>query len=139
MTAAEMDSGRMDADLRFPLDLKTFFPELQVLKSVKIADKDTILLSGKHPSRPPIDMYFDSQTGLLVRVVRYEASPLGLNPTQIDYSDYRDIAGVKIPFHWTSAAPTGRFAVQITNAEPNAAIRDDVFAKPAPAAAASSQ
>jgi len=139
MSAAEVDAGRMDADLHFALDLKSFFNDLQVLKSVKIGDKDTIFLSGRRPSLPSVDMYFDSQTGLLVRAVRYEASALGLNPAQIDYSDYRDVGGVKIPFHWVWAAPTGRFAVQIATAEPNAAIRDDVFGKPGVSAAASPQ
>jgi hypothetical protein len=120
----------MDADLRFPLDLKTFFAELQVQKKATIGDKDTILLIGKRSGLPNVDMYFDAQTGLLTRIVRYEASALGLNPTQIDYSDYREVAGVKIPFHLTSAAPTGRFATQIASAEPNATISDDFFAKP---------
>src|SRR5262249_41988492 len=139
MTIGDVDAGRMDADLHFPLDLKTLFTDLQVEKTVKIGDKDTILLVGKRTVLPPVEMYLDTQTGLPVRMVRYEASALGLNPMQIDYSDYRDVAGVKIPFHWISGAPTGRFAIQITSAEPNATIRDDVFAKPTAPPAASSQ
>ena len=139
MTSGDVDAGRMDADLHFPLDLKTLFTDLQVEKTVKIGNKDTILLVGKRTALPSVEIYLDAQTGLPVRMVRYEASPLGLNPMQIDYSDYRDVAGVKIPFHWISAAPAGRFAIQITSAEPNAAIRDDVFAKPTAPAAASSQ
>jgi photosynthetic reaction center cytochrome c subunit len=131
MTAADVDASRMDADLHFPLDLKTLFTELQVEKTVKIGNKDTILLVGKRTGLPPVEMYLDAQTDLPARMVRYEVSALGLNPTQLDYSDYREVGAVKIPFHWVSAAPTGRFAIQITNAEPNAAIRDDVFAKPA--------
>jgi photosynthetic reaction center cytochrome c subunit len=132
MAAADVDAARMDADLHFALDLKTAFTELQVERKMKIADKDTIMLVGKRPGMPPVELYFDAQTGLLVRIVRYESSALGLNPNQIDYSDYRDVAGVKIPFHLTSTFPTGRSAVQIATAEPNAAIRDDVFSKPSP-------
>src|SRR5579864_9035629 len=137
MTAADVDAARLDADLHFALDLKTAFTELQVEKKIKIADKDVIMLVGKRVGMPPVELYFDAQTGLLVRTVRYESSALGLNPNQIDYSDYRDVAGVKIPFHWTSAFPTGRSAVQIATAEPNAPIRDDVFSKPSSPAPAS--
>ena len=44
-------------------------------------------------------LYFDKETGLLSRSVRYTDSPVGLNPTQIDYSDYREVAGTKgFPF-----------------------------------------
>jgi hypothetical protein len=90
------------------------------------------MLVWKRAGMPPVELYFDAETGLLVRMVRYESSALGLNPNQIDYSDYRDVAGVKIPFHWTSSFPTGRSAAQIATAEANAAIRDDVFSKPSP-------
>jgi hypothetical protein len=134
MSASDLDAARVDADLQFPLDMRNIFSELQVLKKVTVADKDTILLTGKRAGSPPVDMYFDAQTGLLARLVRYESSPLGLNPTQIDYSDYRDVAGVKLPFQWVSAAPTGKSAVQLSNVDANAAIDDQVFQKPAAAA-----
>lgn len=130
MSEGDVDAARMDADLHFALDVKTLFSELDVMKKVTIGDRETILVIGKRNAMPDVEMYFDSQTGLLARMVRYEASSLGLNPTQLDYSDYRDAGGVKVPFHWISTAPTGRISVQIASVEPNAAINDDVFAKP---------
>jgi hypothetical protein len=134
MSASDLDAARVDADLQFPLDMRNIFSELQVSKKVTVADKDTILVTGKRAGSPSVDMYFDEQSGLLTRLVRYESSPLGLNPTQIDYSDYRDVAGVKLPFQWVSAAPTGKSAVQLSNVDANAAIDDQVFQKPARAA-----
>ena len=77
MTIGDVDAGRMDADLHFPLDLKTLFTDLQVEKTAKIGDKDTILLVGKRSPLPPVEMYLDAQTALPVRTVRYEASALG--------------------------------------------------------------
>ena len=44
---------------------------------------------------------FDAETGLLVRLVRFSNSPVGRVVTRIDYSDYREVAGVKMPFKWT--------------------------------------
>jgi len=131
MSQGDVDAARLDADLHFPLDVKTMFSEVDVMKKVNVSNKEAILVVGKRAGAPDVEMYFDTQSGLLIRLVRYEASALGLNPTQIDYSDYRDAGGVKIPFQWTSTAPTGRFSVQVNSAEPNAAISDDVFAKPA--------
>lgn len=138
MSEADVDAARMDADLHFALDVKTLFSELDVMKKITIGDQEAILVIGKRKAMPDVEMYFDSQTGLLARMVRYEASPLGLNPTQLDYSDYRDAGGVKVPFHWTSTAPTGRFSVQLASVEPNAPINDDVFTKP-PAASGGAQ
>jgi len=133
MSSADLVAARMDADLHFPLDIKNFFSELQVQKKVTVADKDTILVVGKRAGVPAVDMYFDTQSGLLSRLVRYEASPLGLNPTQLDYSDYREVSSVKLPFHWVSAAPTGRSAVQISAAEANTPLADEVFQNPSAA------
>jgi len=130
MTAADADANRLDADLHLPLDLGKVFAELQVESTVKVGNQDAVVLSGRRPGQPPVEMYFDAQTGLLIRTVRYSPSALGLNPTQTDYSDYREVGGVKTPFHWVSATPTGRFSVQIATAQPNASIRDDVFSKP---------
>jgi photosynthetic reaction center cytochrome c subunit len=130
MSEADLDAAYMDADLHFALEMKTLFSELDVMRKVTISDRETILVIGKRNAMPDVEMYFDSQTGLLARMVRYEASPLGLNPIQLDYSDYRDAGGVKVPFHWTSTAPTGRFSVQVASIEPNAPINDDVFTKP---------
>ena len=75
-------------------------------------------------------LYFDKNSGLLVREVRYAETPLGRMPTQIDYADYRDSGGVKIPFRWTLARPNGRFTIQIAEVENNVPIDDARFAKP---------
>lgn len=90
----------------------------------------SVVLSGQRPGLPPVEMYFDTTTGLLLRSVHYTASALGLNPTQTDYSDYRRVGTVKIPFHWTSSTPTGRFSIQIATVRANLSIPDEVFSKP---------
>jgi len=76
-------------------------------------------------------LYFDKASGLLVRQVRYADSPVGRLPTQIDYSDYRDVSGVKMPFHWTVAWLDGQDTVQLTEVQPNVAIDAAKFARPA--------
>jgi hypothetical protein len=71
------------------------------------------------------------ESGLLVRRVRYTDSPVGRLPTQTDYSDYRDVAGVKMPFKWTTTWLDGRDTFEITEVQPNVAIDAARFAKPA--------
>jgi hypothetical protein len=75
---------------------------------------------------------FDDATSLLVRLVRYAESPVGRIVTQVDYSDYRDVAGVKIPFRWTVTWLDGRSHFELTRVEPNVAIDRAKFATPAP-------
>ena len=76
--------------------------------------------------------FFDQQSGLLVRVLRFAETPLGRNPTEIDYADYRVQDGVKTPFRWTVARPNGSFIIQIAQMQQNVPIGEDKFVKPAP-------
>jgi hypothetical protein len=85
------------------------------------------------PGRPLVKLLFDQDTGLLMRQVRYTASPIGRIPTQIDYSDYRAVNGVKIPFKWEVTWTDGRetFQLDLKQVQANVAIPDARFAKPA--------
>jgi hypothetical protein len=87
---------------------------------------------GKTEGQPPLKLYFDSQSGLLLRLVRYAETPLGRLPTQIDYSDYRDADGVKIPYRWTLSRPGNRFTIQIDQVQQNVPIDDAKFNPPPP-------
>jgi hypothetical protein len=76
-------------------------------------------------------LFFDKESGLLLRSVRYAETPLGRNPTQVDYADYRAQDGVKLPFQWTVARPNGRFTIQVSELQQNVPVDDKKFEKPA--------
>jgi hypothetical protein len=67
-----------------------------------IGDSPAYTLICMRQGQPPVRLYFDQSSGLLLRMVRYTDTPIGRNPTQIDYADYREVDGVKVPF------PSGR-------------------------------
>jgi photosynthetic reaction center cytochrome c subunit len=130
MRGPDLDAAAMDADLHFAAHLKGMFSEAQVRGTEKISDHEAFLVIGRREGKPPLRLYFDEQSGLLVRLVRYGETPLGRMPTQIDYADYREAGGVKIPFRWTLARPGGRFTIQISEVKENIPVDDAKFAKP---------
>ena len=130
MTAAESEAAKLDADLYFPLHVKQLFTGFSVRPSEKIGDRDAVLLVAANEGKPPIKLYFDAQTGLLLRQLRYADTALGYNPTQIDYADYRDVDGVKVPFRWTLARTAGRFTIQVESTQQNVPVADAKFAMP---------
>jgi len=95
-----------------------------------VGEQDAYVVVGQREGKPPLRLYFDEQSGLLLRLVRYGDTPLGLMPTQIDYADYREAGGVKVPFRWTLARPSGRFTIQVSEVKQNAPVEDAKFAKP---------
>jgi photosynthetic reaction center cytochrome c subunit len=132
MGKSESEAARLDADMSLAAHIKAIFPELKVAPAEKVGDHELTVVRGLREGLPPVKLYFDPQSGLLVRMVRYNDSPLGLNPTQIDYADYRDAGGVKIPFRWIIARPSGSFTIQVEQAEQNVPIDPGKFAPPAP-------
>jgi hypothetical protein len=63
-------------------------------------------------------------------MLRYANTPLGLNPTQVDFADYRDQNGVRMPFEWTIARPFGRFTMKVDSVQVNVPIPPERFQKP---------
>jgi photosynthetic reaction center cytochrome c subunit len=130
MSAAENDAARIDSDFYFASHVKTLFQKFSVVPGEKIDGHDTYLVFGRNEGQPPLRLYFDQQSGLLLRLVRYAETALGRMPTQIDYSDYRDTDGVKIPYRWTLARPGNRFTIQIDDVKQNVPVDDAKFAAP---------
>jgi hypothetical protein len=131
MSQAEADGARLDADLSFPVDVKQLFKEFEVSTAEKIGGRDVVCVSARNPGQPPVRLYLDTASGLLARMVRYVETPVGRIPTQIDYDDYRDADGVKIPFTWTVARPQGRFTIKVDETSSNVPVDDAKFVKPA--------
>lgn len=132
MTAQESDGAQMDADVALAAHLSAMFSKLEVSDGEEIDGRASWLLVGQREGKPDVRLFFDKQSGLLLRMVRYTDSPLGLNPLQIDFADYRDSGGVKIPFRWTQARPGNRFTIQLDSSEQNVSIDDAKFAPPPP-------
>lgn len=78
-----------------------------------------------------VRLYFDRQSGLLVRMVRYTNLPFGFITTEMDYADYRDVDGIKIPFRITKTWVDGRSLIELDSIQLNAPIGADRFSKPA--------
>ena len=97
---AELDSARADAELLFPANIKTMLTGMRT--SNDFIDDRTVLVVQGNKGTAIVTLYFDEETGLLTRSVRSTPSPVGRLPVRIDYSDYRDVNGLKMPFKWTA-------------------------------------
>ena len=135
-TGGDLDGARLDAVLSFPAGIKQALARPAVGSS-SIDEKDVVVVQGTaNGGRSSIKLYFDKQSGLLVRQVRFADTIIGRVPTQVDYSDYRDLAGagVKLPFHVITTWTDGRSDVLLTSAQANVAIDAVKFHQPPPSA-----
>jgi photosynthetic reaction center cytochrome c subunit len=121
--------AKLDAELAFPWRIKSFFQNWKVGIPGTIEGKRVNIVQGSAPGILAT-FYFDSQTGLLTRVIHYADSAVGRVPTQIDYSDYKAVGGVQFPFKWTYSWVSGREEYAETEVTPNVPVDAAKFGRP---------
>jgi len=131
---AESDGARIDAQLFFPSQIRQALSQWRAgFPQTSVGDKDAQVVEGVGPGKTRVKLFFDLQTGLLIRQLRYVRTIIGTNPWQIDYADYRDVQGVKLPWQWTVTWTNGQSTWRVAEVLPDAVIPAGRFAKPAPA------
>lgn len=133
LTSGNLDRYRLEALIAFPARIKDAFTGWKVGRTA-IDGRPVQIVQGLNPPLLPVNLYFDTKSGLLVRLVRWNATPVGPVPTEINYDDYRDVAGVKMPFTWTVSQTYMQMTIKLTEIRPNIAVDAARFANPTQAA-----
>ena len=130
LSGSELDGARLDAQMAFPAQIKRVLTNLRTLQPATINDREVDVVQGNGLGRLFATLYFDKQTALLTRMIRYGTSPIGRLPTQVDYADYREVNGVRMPFRFTFAWLDGRDAFQLNDLRVNVSIDAAKFGRP---------
>jgi photosynthetic reaction center cytochrome c subunit len=131
LASGNLDRARIEAVLAFPGGLKQAYSQWRVGRTA-IDERDVQIVQGTNPGLLPVNFYFDNKTGLLVRMVRWNETPVGPVPTEINYDDYRDVAGIKMPFTWTASQTYMQMTIKLSGIQPNAAVDAARFNQPPP-------
>jgi photosynthetic reaction center cytochrome c subunit len=127
-----LEGAKFDATMAFPWKIRSFFTNWRVSFPQAIDGVDVDVVQGNSTSGLIGTLYFDKKTGLLKRYIRYANTVVGRIPTQVDYSDYRPVAGVMVPFKYSYAWVSERDDWTFTSYEPNVAIDAAKFGRPDP-------
>ncbi|HEV2490650.1 MAG TPA: c-type cytochrome [Candidatus Acidoferrales bacterium] len=102
----------------------------RVIGQAKIGDEMTWLMRAKAPDGLFEFLYFDEQSGLLVRRNVRQQTIFGALPVEIDYADYRPVDGVAVPFKTMWFTAGGTFSYVVKDVKDNVPIDDSKFAPP---------
>ena len=130
LVGGELDGARLEAQMAFPGQIKQVLNNWRVGLRRTIGNRDFLVVQGTGPRGLLATLYFDPQSYLLVRLVRYAPSPVGRVPIQIDYSDYRDVVGIKFPFEYKFSWLDGRYTAKLKEIKTNVAIDAAKFGQP---------
>jgi hypothetical protein len=128
LTGGNQDRARLEAIVAFPAGLRSSFAEWRAGRTAD-EEHEYIVLQASENGQPVVNLYFD-ESGMLARLVRFTVTPVGFVPTQIDYSDYRDVAGVKMAFKKVVSQTYMQMTIELTDVQPNVAIDASRFAQP---------
>jgi hypothetical protein len=129
LIGGELDGARLAAQMAFPGQIKQVLNNWRVGRR-SVGSRDYLVVQGSGPRGFIATLYFDADSGLLARMVRYGPSPVGRVPTQIDYSDYRDVGGIKFPFEYKFSWLDGRYTAKLNEVRTNVAIDAAKFGRP---------
>jgi Photosynthetic reaction centre cytochrome C subunit len=120
------------ADFYEPLNLKQAYARTVTRATVKVRERDAYLVVGFPEGDLPEQLYFDTQTGLLVRKATATPTAFGDYALQTDYDDYRDVGGVKVPYlvRTIGISPADGGTTHIEKVEFNSQLDAAMFAKP---------
>ena len=131
LNASMREGAKLDAQMAFPGGLKQFFTSWRVSYPTTLDGRSVYVVQGNGANGLFATFYFDKQTGLLTRMVRYASSTVGRVPTQIDYSDYKPENGVMMAHKWVYGWVSGQEEYTMTSVQPNVPVDAAKFAKPA--------
>jgi outer membrane lipoprotein-sorting protein len=132
LTGSNLEGLDLEAQLTFPGQIRTIATNWIVGPLSLVGDRDLRIVQGKKAGGLPIKLYFDEESGLLVKVVRYSDSPVGRVPTEIDYEEYEEVSGMRFPVKWTATWTDGRTVFELDSVRVNVAIDPARFARPTP-------
>lgn len=98
LSGQELMDLKLSMQLFRNLKLKEQYTALRVGARDRIGERAVIVVLGTTPEKKRERLFFDTESGLLLRRITYLETMIGVIPQQADFQDYRDVEGVKLPF-----------------------------------------
>lgn len=110
----ELEQIKREAQLFGVADLQKVYPKLEYRNLDKINGREVFVINALAAAGPAERLYFDKETGFLVRRIAATPTVIGDFQFQVDYSDFKDVKGVKLPMTIHFAMPAISWTRKIT-------------------------
>jgi len=122
---------RRSSDFTHGIRLKEYYSKLAVKSKDSVNGHDAYVIEATTAEGSADLIYFDVETGLLVRSRLGIETPSGAGIVDTSYSDYREVDGIKLPFIIHQSRPEYSYVIRLTEVKHNVPIDDAKFDKPA--------
>jgi len=131
ITGSELAAMKRDSDFYMAIKLRELYPKMTVKGKESVNGHDAYVVEAIPPEGAAVTMYFDADSGLLVRTVRETEGPNGKTTLDVTLDDYRAVDGIKLPFVMHFTLGEFAFVIKLSEVKHNVPIDDAKFDKPA--------
>jgi zinc protease len=130
LSGPELVSAKREAEFYADIKFKELYPKMTVKGKDKVGDKEVYVIEATPSEGSPALLYFDTQSGLMLRTDREAESPQGKMHVEIFLEDYKEVDGIKMPFTVKQNTPAISFTIKIEEVKHNVPVDDAKFNKP---------
>ena len=130
-SGAELAEMRRESDFYHTLDLRKLYSKFTLTGKQDMGGRDAYVLEAAVPEGgPPEKMYFDAESGLLLRNTSQHHGPDGVSEFQQDYEDYRTVDGIQLPHTIRQTNEGTQVIITVAAYHHNVPLEDAQFARP---------
>jgi Photosynthetic reaction centre cytochrome C subunit len=127
LKADEIENIKRDAQVFANPNLKAVYAKIEFRFLDKIDGKDVYIFQATTADNKRERLVFDATTGLLIRRSSATQTVFGNFVYQVDYQDYKDFGGVKLPTTIKFAVPNIYWTRKILDVKNNVSVDDAKF------------
>jgi zinc protease len=131
LSGMELAEAKRDADFFHPLHLHEIYADLAYAGTEKVGDREAYAITGTAAGESaPDKMYFDEESGLVLRVITHRHTPDGEANVQEDFSNYQAVDGLMLPFTILQTGGSAEFTIRMDQIRHGVDLKDSEFAEP---------
>jgi hypothetical protein len=130
LKADEAEQIKRESQLFWPGNLRLTFPKMDYRSVDRINGREVYLVAATTESGVRERLAFDVLTGLLIRRSASSPTLFGNFVYQVDYLDYKNFGGVKLPMTTHYAVPHISWTRKILEVKTNVPVDDAIFGVP---------
>jgi zinc protease len=131
LSGPDLEAMKGEAEFYREIKLQELSPKMTVEGTTKVGNRQAYVVSAKLTDGSE-KLYFDAQTGLLLRDdLPVEIPDEGRTTQQTFFEDYKDVDGVKLPFTIRRLRTDGDSIIKFSEIKNNVPVDDGKFEKPA--------
>ena len=131
ITGGQLDNMRNNTFPTPLFDYKAHGATVELAGKEKVGTRDAFVLVLKPKAGPVNRLFIDAETFMAARVmIKLDTPPMGELEQTSDYSDIRDVDGIKIPFTLKASSSAQSFTITITKVTHNSKVDETQFSKP---------